>query len=301
MVTVKAPIPQQPRSVSKPSSPLYLKLVMIFFVMAALAVYLNVTLFHRSSSNNNIKTSADIDNSSTPVFTTNNNNDSSEEWWYMKKWELEDWLECWDVYEQGRPVHSHDDWVALRNAYRQVVGEEHSSLLPNDDINGFGNVQVIANVSPGKGRGVFATQHIHKGTLVWTSRHQSAQFKSGLEFRTFLTRISREMACDVLMWAYVHDVGTDEQHKYRISCDLDEGSFINSARFEDAEQHEGDEANIGCIDEFDDDYIQEYLHESADSGCPENLFALRDIKAGEEILCVYADFALQSGWKKFGL
>ena len=192
--------------------------------------------------------------------------------------------------------------MALRNAYRNVVGTEHSSLAPNDDLDGFGTVPVQAKMSDEKGRGVYALDStIQKGTLVWTSRHQSAQFTTGLQFRTFLASISEPMACDVLMWAYVHNIGTSKRKRFRISCDLDAGSFINSAQFEGAADNDETEANIGCIDEFDDDYINENLSEYKDGGCPENLFALRDIEPGEEILCRYADFALKRGWKKFGL
>ena len=68
----------------------------------------------------------------------------------------------------------------------------------------------------------------------------------------------------------------------RISVDLDEGSFCNN----------GEDANMGC----DEDAAREY-----EGGCKNNYFALKDIKAGEELECSYEQFALSTGWDTFGL
>lgn len=289
MVTVKAPESQKVRKSKHTSSTssirVYLKLAMLFLVVAALAVYVNLTLLRHHNNKHN------------SVYST-----VPEEYWYLKKWELEDFLGCEEIIEAGRPVHSHEDWVSLRNAYRDIVGKEKSTLLPDDNIDGF-NVRIVSKISPGRGRGVFAEEDIKRGTLVWTQKHQSAQFRRGYHFRKFLATIPPEMACDVLMWAYVHDLNeaywdVNDENKYDlvINCDLDEGSFINSGGWKD-----GAKGNIGCIDEFSDKYARKYLPEYSDSGCPENLFALRDIKAGEEILCKYADFAIPKGWMYLGL
>lgn len=213
----------------------------------------------------------------------------------MKKWDMQAYLECDEIMEY--PIHTHEDWVSLRNTYRHIVGKEHSSLNPNDNVDGFGNVAIVSKISHEKGRGVFAIENIKKGTRVWTSKHQSARFYDGHSFRQFLAAIPKAMACDVIMWAYVHDIADDDDEvELVISCDLDEGSFINSGGV-----GWDDEANIGCIDDLDDDFANENLADWLESGCPENLFALRDIEAGEEILCTYADFAIRKGWKKWGL
>jgi hypothetical protein len=178
-------------------------------------------------------------------------------------------------------------WGMLRNFYRTIVGPQKSSILSTNDKNGF-YVPYQAAMAPGKGRGVFSTSFIQKGTRVWTShQHQSARFHDGHSYRRFLGAIPEGMACDVLQWAYVQDLGTENERNLTICADLDEGSLINMGEWD------GDaDSNVGCIPELADTYA---------GGCKENLFALRDIQPGEEILVDYRTFAIQEGWREFGL
>ena len=68
----------------------------------------------------------------------------------------------------------------------------------------------------------------------------------------------------------------------RISVDLDEGCFCNNGR---------SDGNMGC----DEEAAKEY-----EGGCKDNYFALKDIKAGDEIECKYGQFVVQ-GWHTFGV
>ena len=79
--------------------------------------------------------------------------------------------------------------------------------------------------------------------------------------------------------AYVQDIGDGD---LCISVDLDEACFCNNGRG----------ANMGC----DKKAAKEY-----EGGCKENDFALKDIKAGDELECSYGEFAVPTGWRKFGL
>ena len=199
-------------------------------------------------------------------------------------------LECDDIMEAERPVHSQETWAMLRNTYRRIVGPENSSILPTNDKNGF-YVPYKVTMAPGdKGRGVFSTSLIQKGTCVWTShKHQSARFEDGHSYRRFLAAIPEDMACDVMNWAYVQDFGTEDEPNLMICADLDEGSFINSGQWD---EDVNDNSNIGCIQELARKYT---------GGCQENWFALRDIQPGEEILVDYRNFAIRYGWEEFGL
>lgn len=199
-----------------------------------------------------------------------------------------------------RPVPTREEWAYLRGTYVAVVGVEHSSIPPHQAIqqrNGFA-VPIEVRVNDLVGRAVYATTNIRRGDLVW-SHGLTAEFDSGHDYQRFLESLPEELACDVLIWAYVQDVGNEvRRHNHRAQCgaanhtyivavDLDEGSLINS----DAKAK-----NIGCIPKS-----ERTTSESIGLSCKGYLFALRDIRAGEEILIDYADHYVNNAWKVFGL
>mmetsp|Transcript_8157 Transcript_8157/g.12336 ORF Transcript_8157/g.12336 Transcript_8157/m.12336 type:complete len:104 (-) Transcript_8157:131-442(-) len=96
-----------------------------------------------------------------------------------------------------------------------------------------------------------------------------------------------DFACDVMQWAYVQDVSDSEEYEeLRISVDLDEGCFCNNGEGSD------EPGSVGC----DEDEAVNF-----DGGCTSNYFALRDIEAGEELICNYGEFVVLHGWREFGL
>eukprot|EP00593_Proboscia_inermis_P003478 CAMPEP_0171310866 /NCGR_PEP_ID=MMETSP0816-20121228/21058_1 /TAXON_ID=420281 /ORGANISM="Proboscia inermis, Strain CCAP1064/1" /LENGTH=258 /DNA_ID=CAMNT_0011795237 /DNA_START=20 /DNA_END=796 /DNA_ORIENTATION=- len=218
-----------------------------------------------------------------------------------------------------RPIHNASTWMMMRGVYLGIVGPERSSIhQPISHQSGFGvPFEVVQNF---KGRGVFAAldpdkpvdeegmpekgNMVPKGTLVWTSRQQSAHFSTGEEYRRFLHSIPDDIACDVLQWAYVQSFADEEYRNNpkvknkrkgaaRVCVDLDEGSFMNSGGWSDYSYDTDEEvANVGC----DEEAALEF-----EGGCARNYFALRDIMMDEEFLCSYGDFAISGGWKWFGL
>jgi len=164
--------------------------------------------------------------------------------------------------------------------------------------------------SPGMGRGIFAKGDVTKGDILYDFS-QSAQFWKGSEFVEFLRILQPELACDVLMWSYVIDFGegvnnnsSEEKHyleakkraaDLRIITDLDPGSFCN-----DGSWSEGNMAWLnskGEIAEGSDDNPKPAsivrtngsIRQDTVKSAP--LVALRDIKAGEELLCIYSQFS----------
>jgi len=202
-----------------------------------------------------------------------------DDWWTWTKDGLNRHLNCEAVIQAGRPIHTNETWVFLRQTYRQIVGGE-STISPSDNGDGFEGVPIEAGVSPGKGRGLFATQDIPRGTRIWTSQQQCACFYEDHSFREFLAALPTDLACDVLMWAYAAFYEED-----LLCCDLDEGSLMNT-------KGKDEDANVGCIEEIANKYI---------GGCEDNLFALRTIRAGEEILCDYDTFHSPEMLTRFGL
>jgi hypothetical protein len=206
-------------------------------------------------------------------------------WWTWRRKEMKKYLDCKSVNQATRPVHSHETWVHLRRLYRQTVGPEQSTISSNDTLDGFDGVPIQAAYSPGKGRGIFATGNIKKDTRVWTLMHQSARFPDGASYRKFLASVPPDMACDLLKFGYIEDMGEEGQPDLALRVDLDEASYTNTAGWDDDV-----EANIGCPPEL----------EGSDD-CEFNEYALRDIFEGEEIYSNYIDFALPEAWEHFGL
>ena len=190
-------------------------------------------------------------------------------------------LNCHSILSQERPILSPETWSMLRQTYHRIVGPEHSSIAPLAlETTGF-CVQVVAQQSPGMGRGVFANQFIAQGSLVWTTR-QTAQFATGDAYREFLFSIPADLACDAIDWTYVHQ---QADHQLMVSVDLDEGCLMNNGK-----RH----SNIGCKGSVKD---------TVGAGCMDNeYYALRDIQEGEELLLDYQTLNfVGDGYQSFGL
>jgi len=189
-------------------------------------------------------------------------------------------LGCPHIFSTERPIHSQQKWKQAIDIFHAIVGDGHLDPLKN----GF-SVGIEAKQTEGKGRGIYATHPIKNGELVWSSK-RTAMFDDGDDYRHFLSVLDVDFACDVLQWAYVQDVSdSDEHQELQISVDLDEGCFCNDGG-------DGEPSSVGC----DEDEAVNF-----EGGCRSNYFALRDIEAGEELLCNYDEFALPDGWKEFGL
>ena len=222
--------------------------------------------------------------------------DGEEELKIEDMWKL---LECNKIFKTTRPVHSEPTWALIRQAYEDAAGVEQLETPPVSEwVGGTGfKFKVEVRQSRGKGRGVFAVESIRKGEHVWAPTH-TAVFSSGPSYRRFLAALTAELACDVIQWAYVQrgfevqpecEAAARYGPRYadydptaRIVVDLEQSSFTNSGR------------GISCDPDSK-------AAATTPGGCHGNLFAMRDIRPGEEILCDYGMFAVQDGWKWFGL
>mmetsp|Transcript_3262 Transcript_3262/g.4399 ORF Transcript_3262/g.4399 Transcript_3262/m.4399 type:complete len:337 (-) Transcript_3262:258-1268(-) len=207
-------------------------------------------------------------------------------------------LGCYDDETRlHRPVYDSTTYTILRQAYENVVGGEHSTIGDVFDVEHTGfRVPYIAKESPGKGRGIFAAADIPKGTVVYDFA-RSAQFWDDKQYRAYLRLIPSNFACDILMWAYVQDFAEDESEELgeglRVVVDLDEGALCNNG----GRKH----GNLGWTSDSDkyhpvplEDASRTYTKRS------HPFVALRDIKAGEEFLCLYDQFFV-GHWDLLGL
>mmetsp|Transcript_17863 Transcript_17863/g.26428 ORF Transcript_17863/g.26428 Transcript_17863/m.26428 type:complete len:273 (-) Transcript_17863:33-851(-) len=211
--------------------------------------------------------------------------DFEDDWYGIQTWWEE--LGCPKLFEQERPIHSHDDWIRAQKIYNKFNNSQNSNY---DTNNGF-SVPFQAKQVPGKGRGIFANTFTERGTLVWSNTY-TARFSDGPTYKKFIYSLpDKEFACDVLQWAYVQDMSRNasttnendetkqQQQDLQISVDLDEGAYCNNGNI-----HTG-EGNLGYLD----------------SDCYEHFYALKDIQAGDEFVCPYESFHVYGGYSAFEL
>jgi len=189
---------------------------------------------------------------------------------------------CEEVFSSERPIHSPQKWKEAIQIYQTIV--QNSKLDPVN--NGFSVGVEAKQADQSKGRGIYATHPIKKGDLVWSTK-RTARFDNADDYKLFISKLETGFACDVIQWAYVQDINdSEEEEELKISVDLDEGCFCNGEGFD------GLPGNVGC----DEDAAMNFK-----GGCKSNYFALDDIKAGEEFICKYGEFAIPGGWGKFGI
>ena len=187
--------------------------------------------------------------------------------------EMRKHLQCSEYYQRAeQTIHDQDAWKRMRRKYVDIVGAESTIGPPQSGYNGFSRPYQVGHNR--HGRGIYAKTDIPKGSLVWHNI-RSAAFSEGMQFREFVMTLPRELGCDVLQWSYVMDE--------KIYCDLDEGSFCNNGY--------SDGSNIDIDEVASAKFI-------AKAGM--QLFATRDIKKGEELLCNYSSFS-DGDWRLFGL
>ena len=208
--------------------------------------------------------------------TINSNAESTttkEIWSDFTASEMKRHLKCSEYYQRAeQTIHEQDAWKRMRKKYVDIVGPASTIGPTESGYNGFSRPYQVGHNR--HGRGIYAKTDIPKGSLVWHNI-RSAAFSEGIHFREFVMTLPRELGCDVLQWSYVMDE--------KIYCDLDEGSFCNNGY--------SDDSNIDIDEVASAKFI-------AKAGM--QLFAKRDIKKGEELLCNYSSFS-DGDWSLFGL
>ncbi|KAL7497092.1 hypothetical protein ACHAWT_007452 [Skeletonema menzelii] len=150
-----------------------------------------------------------------------------------------------------------------------------------------------------KGKGIFATERIKKGSLVMSlNAGNVGVFKEGVTWRKFVATLPRETACNFIEWCWIQEIMPETENEsdirtgLTIFCAFDESNLMNTAGWED-----GEEANIRC-----GDYSIENEEERW-GPCRFDYYATKDIEAGEELLMNYSEFEDedQHQWTDIGL
>ncbi|KAL3931822.1 MAG: hypothetical protein SGBAC_011131 [Bacillariaceae sp.] len=163
------------------------------------------------------------------------------------------------------------EWHLIRKTYVDTVGPEKATIQATNG-SGF-KVQYKVAHSPGRGRGVFATENIPKGSLLWTTDY-TAWFDQGYQFRQFLAPLPDDVVCDLVKWCYTCVLPDGPTVKHWIGCDLDDGSLFNS-------NDNAAEYNAGMVD-----ITQLEVYSNLDA----SMYAMRNILEGEELVTAYDEF-----------
>jgi hypothetical protein len=253
----------------------------------------------------NDKNTQDYDNSNNG----NSNNDNLDPVWYNgSPWAIGSYLKCpWDdtesLQQQSetlKTVHTDETWKTLNRIYHEVMSKQtnkRTPSLPSEyTTNGF-HVPIEIKYDPKVGRGIYVKDFVPKGALVWNAKN-TAMFHDAQDYRDFLRALPKQLACDVIVWAYVRMVSPPAEEddydtaEYMACVDLDEGSFINHALRRPKLNLAVGTDHLLRPDE--DKRLAWY-------GCDNKFYASRDIIAGEELRFNYNEFAEPFGWKLMGL
>lgn len=234
-----------------------------------------------------------------------------EVWKHGGKMEIYEQLECPGMNDDGmykgtsfEKFHNNETWKTFNKIYNQVI----SAAQQDDDLkqdptipsefgtHGF-QFPIEIKIREAVGRGVYAKTDIPKGSLLYISTNNAA-FHNGQTYRNFIKALPTKLACDVMIWAFVRWVSLETEHddKHMVCVDLDEGSFVNSADSTDSFNMALGNDSGALYGDLSPDDQSDLWH-----GCKMKFYAAREIKAGEEILAAYGDFAETDGWLFLGL
>ncbi len=220
-----------------------------------------------------------------------------------------------DVVSEAQLHKIHQQWSDIREKYIKEVnlvpivheeiidtgseeGESEKELNIRQTSRGVSAIVVptrIGDAGPKKGRGLFATEPMRKGTLVSNKDNGSTGiFKVGHSWREFAVSLPRETACKFIEWSWVQTVppldemDDDIRNGLTIFFASDESSLMNGADWDEVE------ANVRCG--------SPPKHDGDEWGpCRFHYYAVRDIAVGEELLINYGDFEDVDLWTEFGL
>ena len=177
--------------------------------------------------------------------------------------------------DRTKPLPTMEYWETMLEAYNQVVDPTYKfdpDIPPTQGyrLNEDGPPPYYAKLSPGKGRGLFASRDIQKGEIVHYGTKSDVVFPNETSWKRFMFAMPRKMACDQAEWSFTQQF--EENGRMRIVSSLNIAILMN----------EGNHRNEVNVEPKDDNgEASEYS----------TLFrAIKDIKKDEEILMDYANY-----------
>mmetsp|Transcript_11395 Transcript_11395/g.22811 ORF Transcript_11395/g.22811 Transcript_11395/m.22811 type:complete len:347 (-) Transcript_11395:75-1115(-) len=177
--------------------------------------------------------------------------------------------------DRTKPLPTMEDWETMLKAYNQVVDPTYKfdpDIPPTQGyrLNEDGAQPYYAKLSPGKGRGLFASRDIQKGEIVHDGNKSDVVFPDGLSWKRYMFALPRTMACDQAEWTFTQKFKEGGPMRVvsslNIAILMNEGNTILDVNVQ-PEDENGNPSEYSAV-----------------------FYAMRDIKKDEEILMDYADY-----------
>jgi hypothetical protein len=238
-------------------------------------------------------------------------------WWSYSYGELFDYFNCAGIlpgyatiFEEGDYIYKVENhtldplqiqnltgmWDEMYTKYKSEVNlsppgsSEKVIVVPAE----------IGDAGSDKGRGVFVTERVPKGTLVVnTDSDTIGIFKDGHTWRKFVATLPAYTACNVIEWSWIQDFPLEDENDIRngltIMTAWDESNLLNNADWEDSEE----EPNVKCGTPPEG---WPEIEEGEWGPCKFHYFAIKDLEVGEEILLAYGEFEdFGRDWPRIGM
>jgi len=177
--------------------------------------------------------------------------------------------------DRTKPLPTMEYWETMLEAYNQVVDPTYKfdpDIPPTQGyrLNEDGPPPYYAKLSPGKGRGLFASRDIQKGEIVHDGNKSDVVFPDGLSWKRYMFALPRTLACDNAEWSFTQQFEEDGPMRVvsslNIAILMNEGNTVKDVNVQ-PEDGNGKPSEYSAV-----------------------FYAMRDIKKDEEILMDYADY-----------
>ena len=255
-----------------------------------LAAVVVIGLHRRSSSS----TASEADDGDAPQPIAN----------FPEGWETYTYLDIRDHFDCGyrsgdnaKTLPTLEDWQLLQRTYTRFVDTSKQWDDPIPPTLGYSLQSGVPvpppyypKVSPGKGRGLFASRDIQKGEVVHDGTLSDVVFPDATSWRRFVFSLPREMACDCTDWHWFSAFSDEKDAPYYMLGGINISSLMN------AYAHEGGESEASALGISPNALPRTNTLGKSTSA---KFYAMRDIKRGEEILTDY--YVYETDWSLVGL